>query len=1107
MPHLPELTWKTSYRHDDGDLIELFYNPALGCAKQYDRMTGYFSADALALASRGIDQLIANDGRMRLVVGCTLNPEETDAIGQGYEWRSLIESTLCQSDLTPPNESARTGLEMLAWMVAQGHLDVKVAVPIDDRGRPTRTTGIYHEKVGILTDEAGDRISFSGSINETAGGWINNRESFHVYLSWEGGRESRHVDDEVDAFARLWDDRSPSIKVFDFPDAAKKKLLEYLPTDDRFVSPMPGGRRPDPDQPEIHRLLPDEYQRIAWTFFRYCGRLANGLRAGEMTSAVSPWPHQIRTYTRFIQEWPSRLLIADEVGLGKTISAGLIIRQAWMAGKAKRILVMAPKGVLIQWQNELYEKFNLDVPIYDGTALNWRTIHGVERASSERVAKDAWQQQSIVLVSSYLMRRQDRVRELLEAPDWDLIVLDEAHHARRRGAGTDQEKGPNALLALMQRLQAKALSLLLLSATPMQVHPVEIWDLINLLGLPVEWKRNDASFLQYFGVAASNPANEKLEYLARMFQDVETTFGPISELECAKLLPEVSGLRRRKVLAALRDSSAIPRKTLDSDSRKNMIRILQAVTPLRYRMIRNTRELLRQYRREGKLPLPVPDRDVRDVPVDMLAAERTLYKQVEDYISDTYKTAAPDKRSAVGFIMTVYRRRLASSFEAFRRTLTNRLARIGGAQLPASPGWEEDVSLDETKDDVMSGEEASELATSSLQVEEKARINALLKGIAQLSGTDSKAKELKSQMQTAFADGYDSAIVFTQYTDTMEYLRDHLAGELDGIPIASYSGAGGAWRDHSGSWVPCSKEEIKRRLRSKNVRLLICSDAAGEGLNLQTCGVLVNYDLPWNPMKVEQRIGRIDRIGQAFPKVRVINLAYKDTVEYDVFFTIGQRIQLFQGIVGRLQPILSRLPKKFEELTLTSAEAREAARNRFLAEIEQQVAEDEPGFDLDAATAGDLDLPELPYAPLDLEAIEGLVQRPDSRPAQIDWRSMDARSYGIQMPGMPDATRVTTDARVFDESSDNHQLFAPGGNLFDQLAGAPGEPLPSDGGTGVCWLAEIESSQEAVFLVRTLDGLERVQSLGELLATLERLASPAPFPFENWPGCLVRLVA
>src|SRR5258707_6376647 len=106
MTLLSDCEWRTSYRHEDGDLIELFYNPALTCTVQYDRMTGYFSADALALASRGIDALITNDGRMRMIVGCTLQRPEQDALGEGYDLRAQIEAQLAAADLTPPDEKA-----------------------------------------------------------------------------------------------------------------------------------------------------------------------------------------------------------------------------------------------------------------------------------------------------------------------------------------------------------------------------------------------------------------------------------------------------------------------------------------------------------------------------------------------------------------------------------------------------------------------------------------------------------------------------------------------------------------------------------------------------------------------------------------------------------------------------------------------------------------------------------------------------------------------------------------------------------------------------------------------------------------------------------------
>jgi hypothetical protein len=582
---LSSLSWKTSYRHEDGDLIKLFYIPALSCAVQYDRMTGYFSADALALAGRGIGRLIANDGKMRLIVGCTLDADEVQAIEQGYDLRKIVERRLIQVSLTPPDLEAQNGLAALAWLVAQARLDVKVAIPVDQAGRPVPALGLYHEKVGIITDREDNRLSFSGSINETRGGWVNNRESFHVHCSWEGHREAEHVADEVAAFERLWNDRAKTVKVLDFPEAARSKLLELLPSDDRLAaiiaaSATPGGRSdrssstgtkvtppteggtgdPPAVGPELpHRLMPDEIRRVVWTFIRNAARMWNGIRVGEVTSTVKPWPHQLRTFARMYQGWPCRLLIADEVGLGKTISAGLLIRQAWLSGLARRILLMVPASVLLQWQNELYEKFNLNVPIYDGQKLVWRKTHSGFGPRERKAGRAEWSKKGLVLCSSHLMRRRDRAAELLQAEDWDLVVLDEAHHARRKAPGTPQEGGPNRLLRLMQQLKDKAKSLVLLTATPLQVHPVEVWDLLNLLGLPPRWTANKDNFVRYFQLASGNPSPLELEFLAEMFRDVEATFGPVDETLVSQIAPAATPLTRQRILRALRDrQSGIP---------------------------------------------------------------------------------------------------------------------------------------------------------------------------------------------------------------------------------------------------------------------------------------------------------------------------------------------------------------------------------------------------------------------------------------------------------------------------------------------------------------------------------------------------------------------
>ncbi len=143
-------------------------------------------------------------GRMRLVVGCTLSDDEIGAIEQGYDLRTKVLEKLAATDLTPPDEEAKAGLELLKWMIQYGVLEVKVAVPVDEKRIPIKGQGLYHVKVGIIEDAQGNRLSFSGSLNETAGGWKNNCEEIKVYWNWADPATAEYAQLDMEAFTELW---------------------------------------------------------------------------------------------------------------------------------------------------------------------------------------------------------------------------------------------------------------------------------------------------------------------------------------------------------------------------------------------------------------------------------------------------------------------------------------------------------------------------------------------------------------------------------------------------------------------------------------------------------------------------------------------------------------------------------------------------------------------------------------------------------------------------------------------------------------------------------------------------------------------------------------
>lgn len=1042
MSLLRDRKWRLKYTPDHGDLVDLLYVPALECAVRYDRLTGYFNARALALAARGIEGLVRNSGRVRLLVGCTLEKAEVDAITHGAELRDQVKSHLLRYPLKPGNQREVEALELLAWMVAQQVLEVKVAVPCDERRRPVPAEGLFHEKSGVVEDKTGDRLAFNGSLNETAAGWTKNWESLNIFCSWRNEDALERVEEEDINFRRLWDGESPHVVTLEVPEAARADLLRFLPSSDEPARLKVG--KPDPipmvegtsepagvPVPAQQTVALVDNRRVVWNYIQNAAKDRNGgERVGEATANVTPWPHQIRAFNRLYQNWPPRLLIADEVGLGKTIQAGLILRQAWLAERVKRVLILAPANVCRQWQVELREKFNLNWPLYDGEKLIWMPTasrpDGVERG----VGRADWHKESIVIASSHLMRRADRQVELLEhAQPWDLVIVDEAHHARRRAPGASGENRPNSLLRLLRGLEKRTAGLMLLTATPMQVHPVEVWDLLSLLRMPAGW--NEAAFLRFSEVVVeASPSHETLETLTALFRASERVFGPVSEDEVRRL-GSSSGLATRKILRALRDPSSIVRRQLETHHRQIALKVIRAWSPIGRLISRHTRELLRRYHAAGKLSTPIATRDVEDRFIALSTAEAELYQRVETYIAEVYNRAAAKEKNAVGFIMTIYRRRLASSFAALAETLENRLASMRGVESGSTERWEEDAEQQELElgGEIVSADVAQQLDREALAQEERTTIADLLADIRKLP-PDSKVETLAKELRALRAAGFAQAMVFTQYTDTMDFLRVRLGDEPD-LRVMCFSGRGGEIRENDGTWRTVSRELAKRHFRDGKADVLLCTDAASEGINFQFCGSLVNYDMPWNPMRVEQRIGRIDRLGQKHPVIRIINLHYKDTVEADVYLALRKRINLFTSVVGRLQPILAKMPGVIAQTVLAGKGASKDARADVVGDLEQAAAlAESDGFDLDCFVDADLD--EAPQAEpaLSLADLEKVAARADLLPSGITAKPLGVGEYSYLAPGQTAAVRVTTRPEYFDDHADSMELWSMGAPCF-----------------------------------------------------------------------------
>jgi SNF2 family DNA or RNA helicase len=635
------------------------------------------------------------------------------------------------------------------------------------------------------------------------------------------------------------------------------------------------------------------------------------------TIPINPWVHQLKILRKIIENYPKSATICDEVGLGKTVSTGLLIRYLLISQTIKRILILVPASVQPQWHEELREKFNLHFWSYDKNQFinPYGEIH--------QPLANPWNEKDLILASSHLVRRSERRQELLNADNWDLIILDEAHHARRQSPKT-REDTPNSLLNLMRSLKEKTQSLLLLTATPMQIDTIEVFDLLHLLGLKGQWQYQD-NFCNYFDTLPRHPDRLRLEFWQKMTTDYFQKGG-----ELCPLLEQHFSNGNRLMFYRLTDTWKQGREMANTKQLcqdrpfiEASRQFLTVHTPLKDLMFRHTRDTLREYYKRGILDKDIPRRLVFDqaITLDSLR-EVPLYQSVSEYVRHFYNLAQQqESRRGLGFLMTLYRRRLTSSFYAIKKSLERRLEGISITD-------DDLADLDDADDAVITGLEAYMNPTDPAEIE---YLEDLLRQFEN-TGEDSKLSAFLTILRQELIER-ESAIAFFQYTDTMDYVRDTLV-QLYGNQIACYSGRGGELYEQ-GQWKIFKKELIKRQFREGKIKILLCTKSASEGLNLQTCGVILMYSMPWNPMQVEQQIGRLDRIGQIYPTIRIHNFFYDGTVEAKVYRRLRDRINAFETVVGNLQPILAQVPTFIEQAVMAADPEEEGV---LLSELENVMA-------------------------------------------------------------------------------------------------------------------------------------------------------------------------
>jgi superfamily II DNA or RNA helicase len=532
-----------------------------------------------------------------------------------------------------------------------------------------------------------------------------------------------------------------------------------------------------------HSFVPDMRFLLKTESFVLSSAYANNKMLSLSNSRTRILPHQIESTYTVVNSLHKRFLIADEVGLGKTIEAGLIIKELSYRYNYDRVCIVCPASLLYQWQHEMKSKFNEEFTI-------------VDKKIYTRHKGNPWVLNKIICSIDFIKNRT--FIEKLSQVQWDTVVIDEAHRLRR---DTNTQTKSYQVAELLAK-NSKAL--LLLSATPFRGKLEELYYLLTLL---------DKNLL-----------------------------GPIHSFQANYCVPEADLVPLKEKIASV--------------------------------VIRRTKKEVGGFTR----------RLAKTIRFELYPQERMLYDATTQYVADQFNKAMQTENRAIGFVMTVFQKLLDSSSYALLCALKKRheyLIKLQNENIKLTNRAQElDDDAIEDVDEILNVE--------SVELENEIATLAQLIEMAQHVDKNKKAEKLLQLIKKLKAEKNEKILIFTQFRTT----QDYLANVLQGYNVVLFHGS-------------MSRDEKEQAIETfkNDAHILICTEAGGEGRNLQFCNVLINYDLPWSPLKVEQRIGRIHRFGQG-NNVIIYNFATKNTVAERVLEVLNHKLKLFEESLGTPDVIL-----------------------------------------------------------------------------------------------------------------------------------------------------------------------------------------------------------
>ncbi len=822
----------------------------LAGARSYKRIAGYFTSSLFEVAGEALERI----PEVKIVCNVDIHSDDLK-VAQLRESKML--GRWNEKGLEAEALLNRERYRRLDAFLARHGQAVRIA--------PDDICGFVHGKAGVITLADGRRLGFIGSMNETRSGWQR-----HYEILWEDESPEgvAWIEEEFDF---LWNAAKPlpQVVIREVHRRGYRREIEFIEIDDDEKL-APAALIESPLYREGQQLQP--WQQ---------GFLTECLRHQRLYGTV-------------------RLLLADEVGLGKTLSlATAALTLCLLAdkenGPRRPVVIFAPATLTEQWQTEMLDK--LGIP-----TARWDTVGKVWLDADERVLSPAGREQiaycplRIGIVSTGLMMRDSLEKQHLLGMRFGVVILDEAHKARTR-QGFGKEAGtPNELLAFMREIAARADHVLLGTATPIQTNPADLWDLLGILHQGpgrfvlghdlAPWHRPD----EVLDILAGRVEVESLAHAWELLRSPLPRTESTSEPRARRLFSAIRqdlGLQNgewqtNRSLAELTEET---REILEEELERRIAgaTLFQRENPLVRHVVLRKRQQLEDANllaRVGVDVHPERERATEQRAFDVLFEGKAL-RTSEDFRqaygeARAFGKALAKRGKGSGFMKNLMEQRICSSIHAGLSTARRLLE--GGTVHEEDEEQEGDVKVE-------TGEEREVLQRLIARLE---RLEADPKMEAVVHFLD------KEQWRDL------GVIIFSQYYDTAKWLADSLAARYPEEAVGLYAGAGRSRLYQRGDSVSVERETLKRMVAEHQIRVMVATDAACEGLNLQTLGTLINIDLPWNPTRLEQRIGRIKRFGQRRDTVDMLNLVFEKTVDEKIYERLSERMKNRYDLFGSL---------------------------------------------------------------------------------------------------------------------------------------------------------------------------------------------------------------